>query len=562
MLCFSGAQTRDSDLSVGNSAVRAYFSQQGEWLGMFPSWAGGGSLFDNGGFILIANDENGKPRVVVNTAEGKLLSLQAEGKTSITCCEGMKGGNRAPSLNPDDDSDGQINEDRFDGIDNDGDDLVDEDFAAIGDEMVVSEFETRRQDDAKIRFHQESYSWALSHIEGMVAIRLLVENAGTAPLEDVRIGAFLKKKGPFTLSEELFTNRANAQRQPDQARAVVCASQDGPAVALLFPDMAREEMNPTGIGWSVWAAPADEGAPESMNALAIRRVPEREDIFFGGLSPPLEKLEPGEVTEITVLLVAIRDEEAIDRTLVDVHRTYLGDGTHHFIPPPVPVTPVVVWGCYERIEEPENGLLIIIEKNQPKSVNFNRVTFISGIDLNDYESSVVNSGETEITIFGKSAERLLKKPGERIVLKGREENGAFFDAILNPGRGMFESPSVSIETAEAFWQTPGKLTEDLLVGSPNPFREQTSIFYEVPTVLETEDGREIKFWGTEETSLKVYDVTGRLVNILVDESKAAGRYRVDWRATDENDIPVASGVYYIKLQIGKRYITKRLLLLK
>jgi hypothetical protein len=588
MLCSGGAQARDKKLSVGNNKTRAYFSHQGEWLGVFPSWARGNTLFENGGFVVIASDESGTPRVIVNTAEGKLLSLQAEGKTSITCCEGIKGGNRAPSLNPDDDSDGKINEDIFDGIDNDGDGLVDEDFAAIGDEMVVGEFETRGADDPKLKFHQEHYAWAHCHIEGMIAIRLLVENAGTAPLKEVRIGAFLQKEGPFSLSEELFTNRANPQMESQHARAAVCASPAGPAVALLFPDVLAEHADRNGAEWRIWSTLPGEpvadcldqmmrdrmdnvagygitglqGSQAPAGKLLTKSAQKKDHVFFGGLSPSVGNLEPGEKVEVTVFLVAIQNQESVDRTLIDAHRTYVGDGTHRFIPPPVPVTPFAVWGNYETIKEPEEGLRITIEKGQPKSIDFNRVSYISGVDWSDFDITVTASGETEVHIFGQSAKKLLKKTGERIVLKGREESGEFFDAILNPGRDVFASSSSGPESAEAFLKSPGKLSEELLIGSPNPFREQTSVFYEVPTVLETEDGQELKFWGTAETSLKVYDVTGRLVNVLVDETKAAGRYRIDWRATDENDNPVASGVYYIKLQIGKRHITKRLLLLK
>ncbi len=587
MLCF-GVRTEAGAVprSVGNGTTRVYFSPQGEWLGMLPAWTDGRSLFDKGGFVVIAKGKSGVPSVIANSAEGKLLSLQGEVNTSITCCEGMKGGNRAPSLNPDDDTDGKINEDRLDGIDNDGDGLVDEDFAAIGDEMVIGEFETRGQDDPKLKFHQECYAWTLSHIDGMIAVRLFVENAGTIPLEEVRIGACLQKRGPFSISEELFTNRANPQMPSHQARAAVAAGSDGGAIALLFPDLLPGESDRGTGEWTVWSAPAGEpiddilsdiamgpeeagygnpGNPAShgsIDNLATKKVYEKDRIFFGGLSPSLGNLEPGRTVEVTVFLVAAQNPEAVDRMLVDVHLTYLGDGNHRFIPPPVPVTPVTVWGSYERIEEPKNGLRVIIEKDPSKNIDFNNVSFISGVDLDDFEIFSTPSGETEVTVIGKSAERMLKKAGERIVLKGRDENGTFFDAILNARRSISATPSSGVETAEAYWNIPGKLSEELLMGSPNPFREQTSIFYEVPAVLETEDGRELKFWGTEETSLKVYNVTGRLVNILVDETKSAGHYRVDWHATDENDIPVASGVYYIKLQIGKRYITKRILLLK
>jgi len=576
----------NNDLSIGNGGARAYFSRQGEWLGMFPAWAGGHGLFDKGGVLVVAKGKNGDMRIIANSAEGNLLSLQSGATSSITCCEGIKGGNRAPALNPDDDSDGRINEDRLDGIDNDGDGLVDEDFAAIGDEMIVSEFETRGKSVPKLRFHQESYAWALSHIEGMVAIRVLIENAGTEPLEEVCIGAFLKKSGPFALSEELFTNRANMQVQPQQAHAAVGVSPGGPAVALLFPDMTQGETEDGTTRWTIWSAAAGEeiasvlggiwkedagyagalpGSAVSRVArdhLAARRIQQDEQAVFGGLSPSLGTLEPGETVEATVFLVGIQNADAVERTLVDVHRTYLGDGAHRFIPPPVPVTPVVVWGSYERIDEPEKGLRIVIEKDPAKNMNFNSVSFISGVDAHDIKVSSSASGEAEVSIFGKSAQRILKKAGDRLVLKGRDESGVFFDAILSARRSASSVPSSGVETAETYWKTPGKLSEELLLGSPNPFREQTSIYYEVPAVVVTEDGRELKFWGTEETSLKVYDVTGRLVNILVDETKPAGHYRIDWQATDENDIPVASGVYYIKLQVGKRYITKRILLLK
>jgi hypothetical protein len=161
-----------------------------------------------------------------------------------------------------------------------------------------------------------------------------------------------------------------------------------------------------------------------------------------------------------------------------------------------------------------------------------------------------------------SAERLLQRGGERILIKGRDDTGAFFDAVLNPtGERLAPGPTAAAD-AEQYWQTAGKLPEMLLVGSPNPFREQTTVFYEIPSTIETDDGGELRIEGSVEASVKVYDVTGRLVNILVDEVAGPGRYQTGWRAVDENGGPVASGVYYIKLQLGKRHITKRLILLK
>ncbi|NIM19345.1 MAG: T9SS type A sorting domain-containing protein [Candidatus Latescibacteria bacterium] len=572
------------DLSVGNNRIRFYFSQAGKWLGIFPSWAGGRSLFESGGVFVLASNEDGNLRVIANTLDGTLRPNEVRidvGK----CCEGIKGGNRAPAPNPDDDRDGRTDEDRLDGIDNDGDGLADEDFAAIGDEMVVAEF--RRMEGAgfpALSFHQESYAWALPHIEGMVAVRLLLENDGEVPLRDVRIGAFFQKKGPCTLVEEVLTNRANLQADPEQARAIISRDPNGTAVGLVFPETAGPQ--DVKAAWTLWSSgpviplegkleeiarneaaametPGIAGGTaqsKTFDGLEIKRVDRGTSVSVGGISPDLGDLAPGERVEITIALVIVPKPDALERALVNVHRTYIGDGTHRFIPPPVPVTPFMIWGTYEKTGEPQEGLRITLERHPTANVDPTRIVFLSGVDLADLEVLADTLSGFVLRINGASAGRLLRRGGERIVLKGRDDTGAFFDAILNPAE---EAGSVlSAESAERFWKTAGKLPEDLLSGSPNPFREQTTLYFEVPSILETDDGTELRLRGSVETSLKVYDVTGRLVSVLVDDVYGHGSYQSDWHAIDEYGNPVASGVYYVKLQLGKRYITKRIILLK
>jgi hypothetical protein len=57
-------------------------------------------------------------------------------------------------------------------------------------------------------------------------------------------------------------------------------------------------------------------------------------------------------------------------------------------------------------------------------------------------------------------------------------------------------------------------------------------------------------------------VVGRLVSVLADEIVAPGTYTTEWRAVDDQGSAVASGVYYVRLQIGKKFLTQRLILLK
>ncbi len=115
-----------------------------------------------------------------------------------TSFEGAVGGARLPGP-ADDDKDGLVDEDRLDGIDNDGDGQIDEDFAAIGKQMFSCWF-TDDQPNSVQRFpehtplhlhvHQESYQWEEEMFYNFVGVEYKITNAGTEVLEDVYIGFF------------------------------------------------------------------------------------------------------------------------------------------------------------------------------------------------------------------------------------------------------------------------------------------------------------------------------------------------------------------------------------
>lgn len=78
---------------------------------------------------------------------------------------------------------------------------------------------------------------------------------------------------------------------------------------------------------------------------------------------------------------------------------------------------------------------------------------------------------------------------------------------------------------------------------PNPFNPVTRISYNVPV--------------TQHVSIAIYDVAGRLVESLVNETKSAGEYVVEW---DAGRLP--SGVYFYRMQAGSQTIVRRATLLK
>jgi outer membrane protein assembly factor BamB len=63
-------------------------------------------------------------------------------------------------------------------------------------------------------------------------------------------------------------------------------------------------------------------------------------------------------------------------------------------------------------------------------------------------------------------------------------------------------------------------------------------------------------------SLKVYDVSGRLVQTLVQEKKKAGFYTITWDGKDSRNREVASGVYFYKIQAGNFGDVKKMVLLR
>ena len=78
---------------------------------------------------------------------------------------------------------------------------------------------------------------------------------------------------------------------------------------------------------------------------------------------------------------------------------------------------------------------------------------------------------------------------------------------------------------------------------PNPFNPTTNIGFRIV--------------NRGFVSLKVYDVLGNEVAILVNEVKPAGIYEVTWNAGN-----LSSGVYFYKLQAGSYDETKRMLMMK
>ena len=83
---------------------------------------------------------------------------------------------------------------------------------------------------------------------------------------------------------------------------------------------------------------------------------------------------------------------------------------------------------------------------------------------------------------------------------------------------------------------------------PNPFNPKTSIRFDLPEA--------------QAVRLDVFDAEGRHIVRLLDEPRGAGFHSVVWDGRDAGGAPVASGVYFTRIEAGPLRETSKMLLLK
>ena len=118
--------------------------------------------------------------------------------------------------------------------------------------------------------------------------------------------------------------------------------------------------------------------------------------------------------------------------------------------------------------------------------------------------------------------------------------------IVNAGRSgplRWDSASVNIVITGVNGNSSNPTNFMLYNNYPNPFNPTTIIKYSIP---------EASF-----TSLIIYNELGKEVSTLVNETKSAGTYEVEFNASN-----LSSGVYYYKLQAGSFTETKKMILAK
>ncbi len=93
---------------------------------------------------------------------------------------------------------------------------------------------------------------------------------------------------------------------------------------------------------------------------------------------------------------------------------------------------------------------------------------------------------------------------------------------------------------------PGKFA--LEQNYPNPFNPSTTIAYQLPS--------------SEIVRITIYDLTGRRVLELLNETREAGSYTAKWSGRNQSGGQVASGLYIYQIQAGQFTQSRKMLFMK
>jgi flagellar hook assembly protein FlgD len=112
---------------------------------------------------------------------------------------------------------------------------------------------------------------------------------------------------------------------------------------------------------------------------------------------------------------------------------------------------------------------------------------------------------------------------------------------------MVGQPEFLHQVTAGFLKAPSEFS--LQQNFPNPFNPETSIKFQIPEY--------------QQVSLKIYDILGRQVRILLDnQTMEAGYFEITWDGTNDSRRPVASGIYLLQLKSNRFSRTIKMILQK
>lgn len=121
------------------------------------------------------------------------------------------------------------------------------------------------------------------------------------------------------------------------------------------------------------------------------------------------------------------------------------------------------------------------------------------------------------------------------------QNGRIAAPVTDGGIYILgEAPGVSSPTLPAQVELSGNY--------PNPFSAQTVIRFATP--------------AQGHVTMRVFDLSGRLVRTLANEEMAAANHSIIWDGTDANGRPLGAGIYFCRLEVQGQVLTQKIMMVE
>ena len=198
------------------------------------------------------------------------------------------------------------------------------------------------------------------------------------------------------------------------------------------------------------------------------------------------------------------------------------------------------WGSRSSlIQDPNNYVTLAVEWTE------DRYYFYVN-DISTYDTRIGLSGIDEYIIL--SVEPYYWKDLPDSILNGATVQDTFFVDYVR----VYKKVQTDVKESEI------NISDySLSQNYPNPFNPSTIIKYSIPIVetlpSTTVDGRTTSL----NVTLKIYDLLGNEINVLVNEKQMPGNYSVKFDASK-----LSSGIYFYKLMVNEVSQTKAMILVK
>lgn len=518
--------------------------------------------------------------------------------------EGAPGGLRGFSADADDDHDGQVDEDRLDGVDNDGDGRIDEDYAAVSDAMIA----VHRGRAGSIA-HVEHYRWNQSRLQGALfasaaapaGSRWEMTTAGS-PWQDIAaavdlhtmtgrtvqrtVTAFVSQNRPdadcgmkmntwigVAVLDEPRPDRSGRARVDGRTLAVglgaepvatvVCVADSWQQLLRLLAEAGRVRegvSDPVTGARAPWIATPGCHACRQATTPAFRwRLDRQGDLVLEA--------------DVPAGCAALPDPD-----LLAVGDARLGAPAGLLWTPREGEARGLAWNCVGADALARSagggGPAALAGLRRGGEAGTLELRFVDpSPELKDMLSGGLRASDLQLAMVALDG----RKASARL---HRGVDGAdpvrSAVALLQADESALDAPARQSQLLRS-GHTRVQLAPELLQGWPNPFRDQITVRFRVPATIEEaftwdedEDrptGLDLAApvpWesGSPSATVKIYTMSGQEVASLYSAPSAAGEVAVTWNGTDSFGRKVASGTYFCKLQLDEWSVTRRLVYLR